>query len=105
MTFIFSRGRDRKKKFGEKVKNMRMPSPGEVVRGYLNTDFHKSFKQPLMSRARQEDQETQKERQFIVEHFTPSELAQLSGPWDIPLPKFRSKNRSKSTEKKPAEEG
>ena len=28
----------------------------------------------------------------------PSELASLKGPLDIPMPKFRSKNRSKSEE-------
>lgn len=94
--------------------------------GYLNSDFHKSFKQPLVSRAREEDQashelgyttlslsgshpayleqEIQKQRQFLVEHFSPSELASISSPFDLPLPKLRSKNRSKSVEKKKASE-
>ena len=31
----------------EKVKSARMPSPYELKESYLNSGFHKSFKQPL----------------------------------------------------------
>ena len=91
------KSRDRRKKpLGQRLKNMRMPSPGTIATGYLNSEFHHSnFKQPLVSRARVEDQEVQQARKLLVERNTPAELAKVSSPFDIPLPKFK-KNRSKS---------
>ena len=47
-------------------------------------------------RQRMENQELQRERQKLVETSTVSELASLRHPLDIPMPKFRSKNRSRS---------
>ncbi|XP_059092500.1 uncharacterized protein LOC131887810 isoform X3 [Tigriopus californicus] len=99
------KSRDRKKKpgLGTKMKNFRLPSPGEVANGYLSSNFHqKNFKQPLVSRSRMEDQDLQRIRQLTVERNTPSELASLSHPFDIPLPKFR-KNRSKSNKRDESE--
>ena len=62
------------------------------------TDTVASLHRPLVSRQRMENQELQRERQKLVETSTVSELASLRHPLDIPMPKFRSKNRSKSEE-------
>ena len=43
-----------------------------------------------------EDQETQRQRQLLVENSTVSELGSLKHPFDIPMPKFNKKNRSTS---------
>ena len=38
-----------------KVERVGMPSPGEIVHGYLNSDFHsKNFKQPFTIKVRLE---------------------------------------------------
>ena len=50
-----------------KVKSARMPSPHELRESYLNSGFHKSFKQPLAVRTRVEDVDTQKARQLLTE--------------------------------------
>ena len=98
------RGRSPTKKrgVGDRLKNMRMPSPGKIVDGVIS-DTVSGLHRPLVSRQRMEDQETQKERQKLVQNNTVSELASLKSPFDIPLPKFK-KNRSKSTEGKKAPE-
>jgi hypothetical protein len=98
-------GRGRKKErfsglrnFGRRVRSARLPSPGTVADAYLGSEFHqKNFKQPLVSRARQEDDEVARERQRLVQGSSPGELAKLSSPFDIPLPKFRSKSKSRKT--------
>ena len=78
------------------MKNFRLPSPGEIASGYVKSDFHqKNFKQPLVTRVRDEDQDLQRIRQRTVQNNTVSELASLNHPFDIPLPKF-GKNRSQS---------
>lgn len=80
---------------------MSLPTPEKMISGYFSSDFHqKNFKQPLVSRSRQEDEETQKARKQLVEQYTPAELAKLSHPLDIPLPKIGKKSRSKSRERK-----
>lgn len=78
---------------------MRMPSPGQMMDNYIE-----GLKRPLVSRSRVEDVDVQKARQLMVERKTPSELASLAHPFDIPLPKFRSANRSKSRDAKKAAE-
>ena len=57
-TALRFRGRKREKKgLASKLKGLRPPGPGEMVDGYFASEFHqKNFKQPLVSRARQEDQ-------------------------------------------------
>ena len=65
----------------------------------LVSDTVASLHRPLVSRQRVENQELQRERQKLVETTTVSELASLKGPLDIPMPKFRSKNRSKSEDR------
>ena len=80
---------------GDRIKSMRMPSPGAIVDGIV-TDTVASLHRPLVSRQRMENQELQRERQKLVETSTVSELASLRHPLDIPMPKFRSKNRSRS---------
>ena len=76
---------------GERIKSMRMPSPGAIMDSTVA-----SLHRPLVSRQRTENQELQRERQKLVETSTVSELASLRHPLDIPMPKFRSKNRSRS---------
>ncbi len=58
LTALRFRGRKREKKgLASKLKGLRPPGPGEMVDGYFASEFHqKNFKQPLVSRARQEDQ-------------------------------------------------
>ena len=83
-----------------KMKRVRMPSPGEIVHGYLNSDFHnKNFKQPLACKTRVEDIEIMKARKLLTEQKTPAELGNLRHPLDIPLPKLRSSSNSKKTDK------
>ena len=72
-----------------KVKSARMPSPHELRESYLNSGFHKSFKQPLAVRTRVEDVDTQKARQLLTEKMTPTQLGNLKHPLDIPLPKMK----------------
>lgn len=78
---------------GERIKSMRVPSPGAIMDGIVS-DTVASLHRPLVSRQIMENQELQRERQKIVETSTVSELA--SGM--LPMPTFRSKNRSKSQE-------
>ena len=84
----------------EKVKRVRMPSPGEMVHGYLNSDFHKSFKQPLAVRTRVEDVDVVKARQLLTQKMTPSELGNMRHPLDIPLPKIKGSNKGKEEKEK-----
>lgn len=84
----------------ETVKRARMPSPGEMVDSYLNSGFHKQFKQPLAVRTRIEDVEVQKARQLLTQNMKPSELGNLRHPLDIPMPKFKSKANPEAKQEK-----
>merc|ERR1712228_351600 len=87
----------------EKVKKVRMPSPGEMVYGYLNSEFHRAnFKQPLACKTRVEDIEVMKARRLLTQQKTPAELGNLRHPLDIPLPKLRSSSK-KEEEKEESE--
>jgi hypothetical protein len=74
----------------DKVKKARMPSPHELRDSYINSGFHKSFKQPLACRTRIEDLEVAKARQLMTQNLSPSKLGNLKHPLDIPLPKLKS---------------
>ena len=74
-----------------------MPSSGEIAESYLNSGFHKSFKQPLVCKTRVEDVDVQKARQLITQKQTPAELGNLKHPLDIPLPKFKSSSKAAAT--------
>merc|ERR1712223_2107537 len=88
----------------EKVKRVRMPSPGEIVHGYLNSEFHRTnFKQPLACKTRVEDTEVMKARRLLTQQKTPAELGNLRHPLDIPLPKLRSSSSNKKDEKEETE--
>ena len=65
------RGRKREKKgLASKLKGLRPPGPGEMVDGYFASEFHqKNFKQPLVSRARQEDQVRYNSDKALELHF------------------------------------
>jgi len=87
----------------EKVKRVRMPSPGEMVYGYLNSEFHKAnFKQPLACKTRVEDIEVMKARRLLTQQKTPAELGNLRHPLDIPLP-LRSSSSNKKEENEDSE--
>merc|ERR1712088_1153311 len=51
-------------------------------------------KRPLGVRVREEDPDVQRERALLVKNNTPGELGNLRHPLDIPMPKFRSRNKS-----------
>ena len=85
----------------DKVKKARMPSPHELRESYLNSAFHKQFKQPLAVRTRVEDIDVQKARQLMTQKMTPGELGNLKHPLDIPLPKLKGENtKATKTEEK-----
>ena len=44
-------------------------------------------------------QEVARERQRLVEHSSPGQLASLSHPLDIPLPKLKGHSRARSEER------
>ena len=92
------RGRDRtKKSMAQRMKGL---SPGNLANAYIESNFHqKNFKQPLTTRARVEEVDVQKARALLVEKKTPSQLAAMKHPFDIPLPKFRSKSRDQPKRK------
>ena len=52
---------------GSAIKNARLPSPGEIKEGYLNSAFHKSLHQPLMVKSKVEKTDVQKARQAITQ--------------------------------------
>merc|ERR1712227_506152 len=66
---------------GTAIKNARLPSPGEIKEGYLNSSFHKSLHQPLIVKAKVEK--------------TPLQLGNIESISDIPIPTIR---KSKQTD-------
>ena len=52
---------------GSAIKNARLPSPGEIKEGYLNSSFHKSLHQPLIVKAKVEKTDVQKARQTMTQ--------------------------------------
>ena len=52
---------------GSAIKNAKLPSPGELKEGYLNSAFHKSLHQPLMVKAKVEKTDVQKARQALTQ--------------------------------------
>ena len=89
--------REKMASVNQKVKRVRMPSPGEIVHGYLNSEFHRAnFKQPLACKTRVEDIDVMKARRLLTQQKTPSELGNLRHPLDIPLPKLRSSSHNKA---------
>ena len=52
---------------GSAIKNAKLPSPGEIKDGYLNSAFHKSLHQPLMVKAKVEKTDVQKARQALTQ--------------------------------------
>ena len=52
---------------GSVIKNARMPTPGELKEGYLNSAFHKSLHQPLMVKTKVEKTDVQKSRQAMTQ--------------------------------------
>jgi len=71
------------------IKNARLPSPGEIKDGYLNSAFHKSFHQPLAVKTKVEKVEVQKARQALTEEKTPAQLGNIESLSDIPLPSLK----------------
>ena len=52
---------------GTAIKNARMPTPGEIKDGYLNSPFHKSLHQPLIVKSKVEKTDVQKARQAMTQ--------------------------------------
>ena len=73
------------------LKGIKMPSAQDMAES-LNP--MSSLKRPLGVRVREEDPDVQRQRALIVKNTTPGELGNLKHPLDIPLPKFRSRNKS-----------
>merc|ERR1712020_544443 len=81
------------------MKGIKMPSAQDMAESFNPMN---SLKRPLGVRVREEDPVVQKERALIVKNSTPGELGNLKHPLDIPMPKFRSRNKSaEATAKKP----
>ena len=86
----------------ESIKNTKMPTSQEIKDGYLNSNFHKSFHQQLaVSNKVLEDQEIAKSRQELVKNKSPSELAHMNHPFDIPLPKIKFNVKAKRSASDP----
>jgi len=84
---------------GSAIKNARLPSPGEIKEGYLNSAFHKSLHQPLMVKSKVEKTDVQKARQAITQEKTPAQLGNIESLSDIPVPTIRkSKGEKMETE-------
>merc|ERR1712227_1007861 len=80
---------------GSAIKNARLPSPGEIKEGYLNSSFHKSLHQPLIVKAKVEKTDVQKARQTMTQEKTPLQLGNIESISDIPIPTIR---KSKQTD-------
>jgi len=89
-------------KIGSAIKNARMPTPGEMKEGYLNSNFHKSLHQPLVVKTKVEKIDVQKARQAITQEKTPSQLGNIESISDIPVPIIR---KSKGDKIETEEEG
>ena len=84
----------------ESIKQAKMPKPQEIKDGYLNSNFHKSFHQQLAVRTRVEGEDLQQIREHMTKNKTPAELAQMNHLFDIPIPKFKLREKSKENAKK-----
>ena len=81
------------------MKNIKMPSAQEMAEA-LNP--RESLNMPLAVRVREEDPDVQRERALLVKNNTPGQLGNLKHPLDIPMPKFRSRNKSAEASAKKA---
>merc|ERR1719233_375530 len=73
----------------DSIKNARLPPPGEIKDGYLNSAFHKSLHQPLMVKSKVEKTDVQKARQAMTQEKTPAQLGNIDSLSDIPVPTIR----------------
>merc|ERR1712223_1501448 len=90
---------------GSAIKNAKLPSPGELKEGYLNSAFHKSLHQPLMVKAKVEKTDVQKARQALTQEKSPAELGNIESLGDIPIPTMRkAKQNTEQAEDKPENE-
>jgi len=90
---------------GTAIKNARLPSPGEIKEGYLNSSFHKSLHQPLIVKAKVEKSDVQKARQTMTQEKTPLQLGNIESISDIPIPTIRKSKQTDNDdeEKEPSE--
>merc|ERR1711887_372925 len=79
----------------DSIKNARLPSPGEIKDGYLNSAFHKSLHQPLMVKSKVEKTDVQKARQAMPQEKTPAQLGNIDSLSDIPVPTIRKSKGEK----------
>ena len=77
---------------GTAIKKARLPTPGELKEGYLNSAFHKSLHQPLIVKAKVEKDDVRVVRQALTQEKSPNQLGAIQSVSDIPIPKvFHSK--------------
>jgi len=79
---------------GTAIKNARMPTPGEIKDGYLNSTFHKSLHQPLLVKSKVEKTDVQKARQAMTQEKTPLQLGNIESLTDIPIPSVRKSKQN-----------
>jgi len=88
-----------KKDLMGRIRDFKIPSPGEIKDGYLNSAFHKSLHQPLMVKSKVEKSDVQKARQAMTQEKTPAQLGNIESLSDIPVPTIRkSKGEKMETE-------
>jgi len=81
---------------GSALKNARIPTPGEIKEGYLNSAFHKSLHQPLMVKSKVEKTDVQKARQAMTQEKTPAQLGNIESLSDFPVPTIRKSKGDKT---------
>ena len=75
---------------GTAMKKARLPTPGELKEGYLNSAFHKSLHQPLIVKAKVEKEEVRVARQALTIEKSPTQLGNIDSVSDLPIPKVFS---------------
>jgi len=71
------------------VRNFSLPSPEEIK----NSNFVKSFNQPLMVKSKVQRPTTQQSNAVLLMEKTPAELSKISKLSDFPLPNLHFKKK------------
>jgi len=99
---------EKKKTFGDKltaakvaIQNFSLPSPDEIK----NSNFCKSFQQPLMVKTKVQSTQVQQSNIALTKGKTPAELSKISKISDFPLPSFKKHADSGEPSDKAEEDG
>ena len=84
----------------ESIRNARLPSPQEIKNNYKNSNFVKSFSQPLAVRNRVEEMDEEDHKEFLRQKKTPAQWSQMNHPLDFPMPKIKFSSPSFKKEKR-----